>query len=66
MAPADHSLEWKLVSTAPFNRDLELAVIDKDGTHTLIFPSRRVAGGWSKAQTNKRIDLSPTHWREWK
>jgi hypothetical protein len=61
----DGDLEWRPASAAPVGRDLELAVIDKDGTHTLVFPSRRIAGGWANAETNKRIDVSPTHWREW-
>jgi len=65
VVPTDRDVEWKPISTAPFNRDLELAVIDKDGIHALVFPSRRLADGWAKAQTNKRIDVSPTHWREW-
>src|SRR5262249_36522194 len=39
-----HSLagmEWQPVATAPFDRDLELAVIDYDGPHALVFPCRR-------------------------
>jgi len=56
---------WQLISTAPFDRDLELAVINYDGTHALVFPCRRVLGGWSKAETKERIDVRPTHWREW-
>jgi len=60
-------MEWKPVSTAPFDRDLELAVIEYCGTHTLVFPCRRVLHGWINAETKKRIeDLRPTHWREWR
>jgi hypothetical protein len=58
---------WKPVSSAPFDRDLELAVLDRTGeTHSLIFPCRRVVGGWIKVQTGERIDVHPTHWREWR
>jgi len=57
---------WKTVPSAPFDRDLELAVIDGDGTHSLVFPCRRIAGGWVKAQTRERLDVYPTHWREWR
>jgi hypothetical protein len=56
---------WKTVPSAPFDRDLELAVIDGVGTHALVFPCRRIVGGWTKAQTRERLDVSPTHWREW-
>ncbi|HZP69329.1 MAG TPA: hypothetical protein VFB29_05235 [Pseudolabrys sp.] len=56
---------WQSISNAPFERDLELAVIDEDGTHVLVFPCRRVAGGWIKTQTKERIDVHPTHWRTW-
>jgi hypothetical protein len=56
---------WQPVSDAPFDRDLKLAVIDKDGPHELVFPCRRIAGGWMNAETKERIDVRPTHWREW-
>lgn len=59
--------EWQLIATAPFDRDLRLAVIDQQGVaHALVFPSRRVLGGWLKAETKARIDVDPTHWQEWK
>jgi len=58
-------MEWKPISTAPFDRDLELAVIDRDGPHALVFPCRRILGSWIKAETEERIDVHPTHWREW-
>jgi uncharacterized protein YbdZ (MbtH family) len=59
-------MEWKPISTAPFDCDLELAVIEGDGSaHALVFPSRRIPGGWINAKTKKWIDLRPTHWREW-
>jgi hypothetical protein len=58
-------LMWQVISTAPFDRDLELAVIDGDGPHALVFPCRRVLGGWTKAETKERIDVRATHWRQW-
>ncbi len=57
--------EWRLVSTAPFDRDVELAIINYHGTHALAFPCRRILGAWIKAETKERIDVQPTHWREW-
>jgi hypothetical protein len=56
---------WQHVSTAPFDRDLELAVIDDDGPHALVFPCRRILNGWMKAETKERLDVRPTHWRDW-
>jgi hypothetical protein len=56
---------WQPIATAPFDRDLELAVIDGDGPHPLVFPCRRILHGWMKAQTLERIEVRPTHWRPW-
>jgi hypothetical protein len=49
----------------PFDCDLELAIIDSTGAHAVSFPCRRELAGWIKAETNRPIDLRPTHWREW-
>ena len=57
--------EWQPVATAPFDRELELAVINKDGEHALIFACRRILGGWVNAATRQRVEVYPTHWREW-
>jgi len=57
---------WQHIFTAPFDRDLEVAVIERGDTHSLVFPCRRILGGWMSAETKRRIDVHPTHWREWK
>jgi len=58
-------MDWKPIEIAPFDRDVELAVIDGAGVHALTFLCRRVFGGWVQAETKKRLYyLSPTHWRE--
>jgi hypothetical protein len=60
------AMEWQPIASAPFDRDLELALINYDGTHALVFPCRRLLSGWVNAETKKRIDdLRPSHWREW-
>jgi len=60
------NMEWKAIATAPFDCDIEVAVINRDGTHALAFPCRRVLDGWIDAETNESIeDFEPTHWREW-
>jgi hypothetical protein len=63
----DDDDSWQPASTAPFDRDLELAVIDDDGTYALVFPCRRVLGGWMNARTSEVMTrLVPSHWREWR
>ena len=56
---------WERVSTAPYDCDIELAVIEDDRVHALVFACRRVANGWIKASTHERVMISPTHWRFW-
>ena len=56
---------WQPVSQAPFDRDLEIAVIDEDGPHALVFACQRIHSGWIKAATKERLDVHPTHWRPW-
>ena len=56
---------WQPISTAPFDSDLELAVINEDGTTTVAFPCRRVVSGWIDTKTRELIDVDPTHWRGW-
>lgn len=57
---------WAPIATAPFDRDLELAVIVSGEAHALAFPCRRIAGGWLKVQGGQLLDVNPSHWREWK
>jgi hypothetical protein len=56
---------WHPIATAPFDCDLELAVLDRDGPHALVFPCRRIPSGWLKGGTHERIEVHPTHWRTW-
>ncbi len=56
---------WQPAASAPFDRDLELAVVDGDGIHALVFPCRRVGNGWIASRTGRPIEAPPTHWREW-
>jgi hypothetical protein len=57
--------QWEPISSAPFDSDLELAVIGRDGEHALVFPCRRILGGWIDVTTKQWIAVSPSHWREW-
>jgi hypothetical protein len=57
---------WHPIATAPFSRDLELAVLDPDGEHPLVFPCRRILTGWITSENRQRLEVSPTHWRTWR
>jgi hypothetical protein len=63
----DHvTMDWQPIDTAPFDRDVELAVINGEGPHALIFPCRRMVGGWINAESKKQLYyMLPTHWRAW-
>jgi hypothetical protein len=61
-----HAMEWQPITNAPFDRDLELAVIDYYGTHALVFPCRRILNGWLKSGDQQLVNVRPTHWREWR
>jgi len=56
---------WQPIAKAPFDCDLELAVLDHEEAHALVFPCRRILNGWIKAETRERLDVHPTHWRAW-
>ena len=48
-------------STAISNWEL----LNSHSVRVIPFPCRRILGGWIKAETKTRIDVCPTHWREW-
>ena len=49
----------------PADRDVQLAVIDNEGTvHALVFPCRRVGNSWLNAKS-RQVEVYPTHWQEW-
>ncbi|MDG4898789.1 hypothetical protein P9272_35475 [Mesorhizobium sp. WSM4976] len=56
---------WEEILTAPFLRRLELAVLDEEGMHPLVFPCERTLKGWKHAITGMIVDVDPTHWRDW-
>ncbi|XAT71606.1 hypothetical protein LRC39_15130 [Rhodopseudomonas sp. P1] len=55
---------WRPIVCAPFDVDLELAVIDGEGCHALVFPCRRGINGW-RDMDDLPIFVSVTHWRLW-
>jgi hypothetical protein len=57
--------EWQPISTAPFEIDLELSVIERGEVHALLFPCQRTLSGWVNASTESMVPVAPTHWRKW-
>lgn len=65
MKAMDERAVWEGISTAPYERALELAVIEGNRVHALIFACRRTPSGWIKDTTRERVVIHPTHWRPW-
>ena len=56
---------WHPMSTAPYNRDLELR-IDEGGGMTAPFPCRHLNGGeWINVDLGTRMRMRPISWRVW-
>lgn len=59
---------WQSLSRVkpPAGIDTEIAVIESDGAvHALVEPARWTDFGWMSADTGRKLDLAPTHWRRW-
>ena len=54
--------EWRDIATAPFDREIELAVIDGE-VGVLDCHCIRHGDGWLDAETLKPIQVTATHWR---
>ncbi len=58
-------MDWKLINTAPSDRDVEIAVTDSTGTHAMACPCRLTENGWIAANSKRRLSwVRPTHWRD--
>jgi hypothetical protein len=58
--------EWLPIATAPSNEDLEICVMDYDGiVEALGYPCHKIGAEWIDASNKERVDIQPTHWREW-
>jgi hypothetical protein len=53
---------WREIETAPFDRELELAVIDGEVRPVSGFCLRH-GDGWLDAETLRPIRVTATHWR---
>jgi hypothetical protein len=56
------SSQWRDIETAPFDRELELAVIDGEVRPIDVFCLRH-GDDWFDAETLKPIKVTATHWR---
>jgi len=54
--------EWREIATAPFDRVLELAIID-GRVSMLDFCCIRHGNRWLDAETLRPVDIAATHWR---
>lgn len=57
--------DWKVIDSAPFGVDIQLAVIEGFEIVALVFPCRREQGIWVASATGLRVYVFPTHWRDW-
>ena len=58
-------MEWNPINTAPFDRDVEIAVIDSEEVHAVACPCRLTPHGWVAAESKRRLYwVRPTHWRD--
>lgn len=55
-------VEWREIATAPFDREIELAVIDGD-VGVLEGSCIRHGDGWLDAETLRPMTVAATHWR---
>lgn len=55
--------DWQPIQSAPFDRDLQLSVIEGE-VHPLVFPCRRTQAGW-RNRSGRTVDINPSHWRDW-
>jgi hypothetical protein len=59
------AMEWKPITTAPPDRDVEIAIIDGNDMHAVACPCRLTERGWVAARSKKRFYwVRPTHWRD--
>jgi hypothetical protein len=58
--------QWRLISTAPYNRELELRITDNGETVTLEFPCLRTnEEAWINVDLGTEIKVQPVEWRVW-
>jgi hypothetical protein len=54
--------QWREIGSAPFDRQIEVAILDEDVT-VAGGPCLRHGDGWLDAETLRPIEMTATHWR---
>jgi hypothetical protein len=57
--------EWQPISTAPFDRDVQVGVNVESGVLPIFFPCRLTDSGWTNAIVRAPLFHEPTCWRDW-
>jgi hypothetical protein len=58
--------QWRRISSAPYNRELELRITDNGETATLEFPCLRTnEEAWINVDLGTEIKVQPVEWRVW-
>jgi hypothetical protein len=61
-----YSSQWRLISTAPSNQELELRIANDGEIVTLEFPCLRThEGAWINVDLGTEIKVQPVEWRVW-
>jgi hypothetical protein len=61
-----HWSRWRPASTAPYNQDLELQIVEDGKTITLPFPCRHTnEGEWINVDLGTSMQIQPASWRVW-
>jgi len=61
---AKQSPAWQTIVTAPFDRDIEVAVLNERGYEVFALFVRRTQAGWLANRIDDFLAIAPTHWRE--
>jgi len=60
----DGARDWRPISTAPFNQNLELRL--REGRRRSVpFPCRQTRNGWVNGDLDMRVAVDPVQWRRW-
>ncbi len=66
-APSCAAWHSILEEPPPAGIELEISIVEGGvgDIETLVEPVRWTENGWISVETGRRLDLTPTHWRQW-
>jgi hypothetical protein len=53
--------DWRPLASTPFDRDIQVSVLEKGEVHAFVGPCRRPRNGWLRASTREQLFINPTH-----